>query len=92
MKMMARTVVQSVLAVILIFLGWVVGKAQTSAPAFELVVDAPGGATSIECVKGCKLAWVERGLNAKSTPMATFEYQCGAGRCSSGRVGGWLDH
>jgi hypothetical protein len=92
MKIMARTIVQSVLAVILIFLGWVVGRAQTSAPTFELVVDAPGGATTIECVKGCKLAWVERGVNANDTPMPTFSYRCTAPRCSSGRVGGWLNH
>ena len=88
MKIMARTIVQIVLAVILIFLGWVVGRAQTSAPTFELVVDAPGGATTIECVEGCKLAWVERGVNAN----ADFLISMHGTRCSSGRVGGWLSH
>jgi hypothetical protein len=92
MKMMARTIVQSVLAVILIFLGWVVGRAQTSAPAFELVVDAPGGETTIKCVKGCKLSWVERGLIPNATADPNFTYSCTAGRCSSGRVGGWLNN
>ena len=91
--MMARTVVQSVLAVILIFLGWAVGRAQqTSTPAFELVVDAPGGETTIKCVKGCELVWVERGVNANATPVPTFTYRCTAPRCSSGRVGGWINH
>lgn len=89
--MMARTIVQSALAVILIFLGWTVGKAQTSAPAFELVVDAPGGETTIECVRGCELAWVERGVNPNASRIPTFTYRCTAPRCSSGRVGGWLN-
>jgi hypothetical protein len=92
MKTTTRTAVQIVFAVILIFLGWAVGRAQTSAPVFELVVDAPGGETSIKCVRGCELAWVERGLNANATPMPTFTYHCTAPRCSSGRVGGWLTH
>jgi hypothetical protein len=90
MTTMARSVVSIVFAVILIFVGWIAGSAQTSAPAFELVVDAPGGETTIQCVKGCSLSWVERGLNANATPMATFTYRCTAPRCSSGRVGGWL--
>jgi hypothetical protein len=92
MKITIRTTVQIVFAVILIFLGWAVGRAQTSAPAFELIVDAPGGETSIKCVKGCELGWVERGVNANATPMTTFAYRCTAPRCSSGRVGGWLNH
>jgi hypothetical protein len=92
MKPMARTIGQIVLGVILTFLGWVVGRAQTAAPAFELVIDAPGGETTIKCVKGCELAWVERGVNANATPMTTFAYRCTAPRCSSGRVGGWLNH
>jgi hypothetical protein len=91
MKTMARIMVQTIFAMILILLGWVVGRAQTSEPAFELVVDAPGGETTIKCVKGCGLSWVERGINANATPMATFTYQCTAPRCSSGRVGGWLN-
>jgi hypothetical protein len=91
MKTMARSMVQIVFAVILIFLGWVLGRAQTSAPAFELIVDAPGGETTIKCVKGCGLSWVERGVNANATQMTAFTYRCTAPRCSSGRVGGWLN-
>ncbi len=89
---MARTTVYIALAVILIFFGWAVGRAQTSAPAFELVVDAPGGETNIKCVKGCELAWVERVVPATARPTPTFTYQCSAPRCSSGRVGGWINH
>lgn len=91
MKIMASTIVQTALAVILIFLGWAVGRAQTSAPAFQLVVDAPAGETTIKCVKGCELAWVERGVNANATRIPIFTYSCTAARCSSGRVGGWLN-
>src|SRR5213592_2352183 len=32
-------------------------------PDFELVVDAPAGPTTITCVRGCRLMWVERGIN-----------------------------
>ena len=90
--MKIRTIGQSVIAVILIFVGgWAVGRAQTSAPTFELVVDAPEGETIIRCVRGCELAWVERGLNANASRGSTFKYACTAPRCSSGRVGGWLN-
>lgn len=91
MQKMTRTIVQSVMAVILISLGWVLGRAQTSAPAFELVVDAPSGETTIKCLNGCQLAWVERGVNASATATGTFTYRCTGPRCSSGRVGGWLN-
>ena len=40
--------------------GWVAGRAQTSTPDFEFIVNAPGGKTSVECVRGCDLKWVER--------------------------------
>lgn len=80
MKTMARTASQSVLAVTLIFLGWALGRAQTSAPAFGLAVDAPSGATTTKCVKGCELAWVERGMNVNNTALATFTYRCPVAR------------
>lgn len=87
---MRRIKVQILCAAILVLLGWAVGRAQTSAPTFELIVDAPSGETQITCVKGCELAWVERGLNPNSKPAQTFTYGCSAPRCSSARVGGWL--
>lgn len=77
-------------AAALLALGWAAGRAQTAEPSFELVVTAPGGETTIECRRGCELAWVERGLNPNSRPMPTFTFSCSAGRCSSHRVGGWL--
>ena len=90
MKTIARSRGQMVLAAILVLLGWVAGRAQTSAPAFEFVVDAPGGETTIKCVKGCELSWVERGVNTNAAATPSFTYRCTAPRCSSGRVGGWL--
>jgi hypothetical protein len=57
------------------------------------VVNAPKGSTTIECVRGCTLAWVQRGLNPNSTPTPKFSFACnnGSGMCSSARVGGWVN-
>jgi len=74
----------------LIGIGWMAGKAQTSQPDFEFVVNAPSGDTTIECVRGCSLSWVERGLNPNAGASATFKYSCSGERCSSGKVGGWI--
>jgi hypothetical protein len=76
----------------LVGLGWAAGRAQTSAPSFEIVVDAPVGQTTIQCVRGCALSWVERGVNPNAQAMPTFTFNCTSpgGRCSSHRVGGWI--
>jgi hypothetical protein len=87
---MRQKLLRLVIAAALVLLGWAAGKAQTSQPSFEIRVNAPGGETTIECVRGCALAWVERGVNSASREMTTFKYGCSADRCSSGRVGGWL--
>lgn len=82
------------IVVALLGIGWLAGRAQTSQPDFELVVDAPEGFTMIQCVRGCTLAFVERGVNPRSKPMPTFKFACrGAAdsRCSSRKVGGWID-
>jgi uncharacterized protein (TIGR03067 family) len=77
-------------AVTMLTLGWVAGRAQAPAPPdFELRINAPSGETRIECVRGCDLAWVERG-NPDSRGRPEFWYSCTAPRCSSGRVGGWI--
>jgi hypothetical protein len=83
---------RSVLAFGLMATGYLVGRAQPSAPTFELVVEAPGGQTTVRCVKGCTLAWVERGLNPRSKSLPQFEFSCsGSARCSSARIGGWVE-
>jgi hypothetical protein len=88
---MTRTALRVAIAVGLLGTGWVAAKAQTQTPTFELRVDAPGGQTKIQCIRGCKLAWVERGVNPNSAPIPTFEYGCSAPRCQSGTVGGWVE-
>ncbi len=44
-------------AVVLVGLGWTVGRAQTVAPDFELVVYGGQGDTEIVCRSGCTLAY-----------------------------------
>jgi hypothetical protein len=91
MRNAKRVAVHVALAVTLVIVGWAVGRGQTVAPDFELIVDAPGGETTIQCAKGCTLAWVERGVNPSAIRMRTFKYGCTGSRCSSARVGGWLN-
>ena len=94
---MAHKVTAFVIASALFALGWVAaGIAQDTRPDFELIVRAPVGETTIECVSGCNLAWVERGRLRGFTPIPIFKFGCaGVGgttisSCSSGRVGGWV--
>ena len=88
---MVRKRLQAAIALLLVGIGWVAAKAEmrASTPSFELQVDAPGGSTTIRCVRGCKLAWVQRGVIPNSVPQSSFEYECTAARCGSGLVGGW---
>jgi hypothetical protein len=71
---MTRIVLRAGVILAAVGMGWAVGKAQTAEQAFELVVDAPVAAMTITCVKGCALAWVERGVNPNSQPLPTFSY------------------
>ena len=87
---MRRVFRPTIIGIALISLGWTIGRAQSRQPDFELRVDAPGGTTRIECVRGCELMWVERGINPNGTTGPTFSYGCGAERCSSGTIGGWI--
>jgi len=87
---MAHKAFIAVIALLLVSFGWVAGRSQTSAPDFEFIVNAPSGETIIECVRGCNLLWVERGIPENATPQTRFTYSCGAARCSSGSIGGWI--
>ena len=90
---MHRLVLRIAVAVGFLALGWTAGRAQTSAPDFELMITSPTGSATVECVRGCELAWTERGVNPKATRMPTFTFQCNGPaqpRCSSGRIGGWV--
>lgn len=84
---------------LMLLAGWTAGRAQTSAPDFELVVSTKatdtGMDTTVECVRGCKLAWVQRGVNPRAARLSSFEFSCngngtGVSQCPSGIVGGWL--
>jgi hypothetical protein len=91
---MRRAVYRVLIAAGLVMLGWVAGHSQTAQPDFEIVIDSPNGQTTVECRRGCALAWVERGDPASKTPTPTFTYGCSGGnpdqRCSSARIGGWV--
>ena len=81
------------MACALVGIGWAAARAQSPAPNFELMVDAPMGSTTITCVRGCTLAWVQRGINVNARRLTTFEFECdgaNARPCSSGKVGGWI--
>ena len=91
---MKAVILRVVLSTGLIGLGWSIGRAQVAEPDFEIVVDAPVGATTVTCKRGCSLAWVERGIpSSPDARKAVFDFKCGGGnaeRCSSSRVGGWI--
>jgi hypothetical protein len=78
-------------AALLVLAGWTAGKAQTTAPDFEIVVTTTTTGASVQCVRGCNLSWIERGLNPEGKAISEFEYSCrGTNPCSSGAIGGWL--
>jgi len=87
---MVRIFRRIIVVSLLVGAGWAAARAQQSQPDFAIRVDAPGGATRIECLRGCKLAWIERGLNPNSTPSSSFGFECTGDRCSSATVGGWI--
>ena len=96
---MKRKIAVTVLAMFLFGLGWVAALiAQDTQPDFEIVVNAPAGETTIECVRGCNLSWVQRGLIESAKAEPKFPFSCGGAgatvvsRCSSGKVGGWITH
>jgi hypothetical protein len=46
---------------------------------------------TIQCLPGCDLSWVQRGLNRNASATPAFTFNCrGAGRCGSRTVGGWI--
>ena len=90
---MRTMILRIFVAFALVATGWAAARAQMSEPNFELVVDAPAGATTITCVRGCRLMWIERGINPNATTMKSFEFSCRGNvveRCSSSKVGGWI--
>jgi hypothetical protein len=84
--------VRVAVAVALIGFGWSVGRAQSGQPDFELMIDAPGGATTVQCVRGCSLQFHMDSSNSDNIPSSTFSFNCRgvASRCSSGTINGYL--
>ena len=90
---MRRIILNALLAVAMIAIGWTGGHAQRAAPDFELVVDAPNGSVKVECRRGCELVFGRSVENPRSLPLKTFSYMCtGTERCSSGIIAGWVRH
>ena len=92
---MTRIALRGLLVVTLVGIGWATGRAQGTATDFEIRIDAPEGKTNVECVSGCRLAWVERMVpgTVPKPEATTFWYGCSNGtngRCQSGRIGGWI--
>jgi hypothetical protein len=91
---MSRWLLRALLASSLIGTGWSVARAQRPEPDFEIVVAAPAGATTVRCVRGCKLVWSERGINPNAMPTASFQFNCSGSYttsdCTSGKIAGWL--
>jgi hypothetical protein len=89
---MRAMILRTLVAFVLMGTGWA-AKAQISEPNFELVVEAPPGATTITCLRGCRLMWIERGIPTNGGTMRSFDFSCQGGgvqRCSSAKVGGWI--
>jgi hypothetical protein len=88
---MARKAFLAAAALGLVLFGWVAGRSQTSLPDFEFTVEAPAGETTVQCIRGCELLWVENGISPRAGRDKKFVYSCGGAlRCGSGRVGGWI--
>ena len=60
-------------------------------PDFELIVNAPAGETRIECVRGCGLLWVERGIADDAIRKQLFRSDAQAGWWNDVHRLGWAD-
>lgn len=90
-----KTLWSALIALVVGGSSWAIGYAQAAQrePDFEITVSASAGRTEITCVRGCGMAWIERGINPNAAIQKTFAYGCmGAGveTCGSGRIGGWI--
>jgi len=91
---MRRKTIQTVVALSLIALGWVAGRAQTPAPEFTLAIEAPSGRTTGKCVRGCTLQGRADQGNPNNTPTPNYWFECGGAPSQDCRatVNGWLKH
>jgi hypothetical protein len=86
--MIRRTIV----ALALVGLGWAAAMAQAPAtPDFEFTIITKAGETTVECVRGCGLQWIEWVRPDRSEAKRSVTYGCqGRSPCPSGRLGGWI--
>jgi hypothetical protein len=72
-------------ALALVAVGWLIGRAQIGVPQFfSLTIDAPVGSTTIRC-NGCELfSWAE----GRSTAQRQFTLTCSGPQCCSQTIGG----
>jgi hypothetical protein len=86
---MSRRLFGVFVAVVLLAVGWTVGRAQAVAPDFELVVYGAQGDTQIVCRSGCTLAYrqdsgkVDRQAGKKDVGFACGEATLAAHRCEA---------
>jgi hypothetical protein len=70
-----RLVTLLALAVVLVFVGWSAGRAQTRGADFNLTVDAPAGEIKVRCARGCD--WPE----TPGEPAQSVVYKCDRRPC-----------
>jgi hypothetical protein len=95
---MARSLVRTfALSLALVTVGWILGHAQASVPpplpdpAFELLVTAPGGDISVQCIRGCAVREkpsVNNPVHLARPAQAEVGWACKQ-RCSL-EVHGWI--
>jgi hypothetical protein len=84
---MKQTMRHAVIVAALVALGWAAGRAQTTRGDFELRINAPSGATSVECVRGCRLIGARDIENPSARQMQTYEFSCSGQQCRASVVG-----
>ena len=77
---MGKQLVRLMIAVALVVIGWSVGRAQTTAPDFELVVTKHDGGMDMQvaCKKGCTLGYINpQGVARKLVGRNDVGFACG---------------
>jgi len=87
---MVRILARLLVGIALIGVGWSVGRAQATAPDFELVIYGAPGDTEVKCRSGCKLSYRETAAPVDpKTAKDSVGMGCGTGRCEM-FAAGWV--
>ena len=88
---MRVTVLRVAIAAVLTGAGWAIGHAQgqTQEPDFTLRVVAPGGVTSVECVRGCTFRYTQVSVEGTKRTFQTpsFRQGCKESTCEISAAG-----